>query len=578
MSYLDVPRLHFAGTFVAKPSTVNNDPHNFNPQVTNPDPAWNPKGNHAWQFLNCGVKSAANASGPVTADPIIGASVQSTDQPVAAKLVDLDTEQQMVSQIWGLQVKVAVSNTEYFTGSFRVVCFNDIWVRVINGQPDSMFSAYYQSVLDDVKWGKLTSPILKKLRAVSPDMLSIKFIVDGYNDDGGSPTFNQGRIVGTIGPASKNEPPNFVPGRFLRPLDYNQKKNPFGGTTLWFGPARVDEGRGKVLVDLGNSIPTTSPAGPPPTNLGTLQVAVMTSPPSVLGAYDYSQTAYETTAGVQEFDVTEEQLKALSKTPLGVIQLGATGVANPKPLLRENANGAYVNATQQVYRMNPGRSEKVDVIALAFGKPAAKQTVKVQFNNSLLVIQEPSTPPKMPVGVPAHALKFPKSAKTNTRGRASFTLKPSDPGNPRKFVDGQVYGVGYSWSKEDDKDYPPDPNNFVSVLVFDKYPKPAHPTWLDVEPIFDQYAKLYPFMTGIIDLSNYDDVVANLDGIKALLSLPQTDPRYMQVTRDMSPDKVSLVLKWIGQGAPPAPNGGAGNGSGKGAIKKSAKKSAKRNK
>src|SRR5437868_3719910 len=107
MSYLDVPRLHFAGSFIAKPSTVNNDPKNFSPQVQPPVPTselnWNPNGNHAWQFLNCKVTTAVAASGQIS-DPVIGATVLSTDQPIVAKLVDLDTEQQLVSQIWGLQI------------------------------------------------------------------------------------------------------------------------------------------------------------------------------------------------------------------------------------------------------------------------------------------------------------------------------------------------------------------------------------------------------------------------------------------------------------------------------------------
>lgn len=551
MSYLDVPRLHFAGTFVAKPSTLNNDPNNFNPQVNPKDPSWNPGGNHAWQFLNCTVKSAVNASGQAGSDPIIGAGVLSTDQPSTAKLVDLDTEQQMVSQIWGLQIKVAVSDAEYFVGNFRVVCFNDIFIRVIEGKADSMFSAYYQSVLDDVTWSsQITSRFLRELQEVSRRKLSIKFVVDGYDDESSSPTFNQGRIVGTIGPARDKEPPNFVADRFLRPLGY-KKKNPFSGTPLWFGPARVDEKRGKVLLDLGNSIPTTSPAGQPPSNLGTLQLAIMTAPrPTVLGDYDYSQATYETTAGVQEFNITKEQLKTLEKTPLGIIQVGTTGggaAKKPRALLRENADGAYINVTQQVYRMSPGEKADVEVLALAFGKPAAGQTIDVQFDNSLLVIQAPKT---IPVGVPASALNFLSSAKTGADGRARFKLKAGDPGNPRKFIDGQVYGVGYFWSKENDPQYPPDPNNFVSVLVFDAYPRIAKPTWQDVQPIFAQYASLYPFMTGIIDLGNYNDVLKNLNAIKGVLSMSPTDPRYMQVTRDMSPDKVRMILKWIELGAP----------------------------
>ena len=137
MSYLDVPRLHFSGIFIANPSTINNTPQNFDPTVTitPQNQAWNPNGNHAWK-LSCQVRTAVDISGNVKSlDPIIGSVVRSIDQPVVAKLVDLDTEQQMVSQIWGMKVKVAVSDTEFFVGDFQVVCFNDIFFRVPQGQP-----------------------------------------------------------------------------------------------------------------------------------------------------------------------------------------------------------------------------------------------------------------------------------------------------------------------------------------------------------------------------------------------------------------------------------------------------------
>src|SRR5215216_4882514 len=164
-----------------------------------------------------------------------------------------------------------------------------------------MFSAYFQSVLDNVQWCQIKSPFLRKLQSVSPDTLSIKFVVDGYNDNSSSPQFNQGRIVGTIGPAFDGEPPNFVIGRALRPAGQNSPLN--------FGYAKVDKNRQKVVVDLGNSIPTTAPQGPPP-NLGVLQPAIIppSGSPSVLGDYDYSQAAYETNAGVQEFDATPYQI------------------------------------------------------------------------------------------------------------------------------------------------------------------------------------------------------------------------------------------------------------------------------
>src|ERR1044072_8438668 len=225
--------------------------------------------------------------------------------PVPAKLVDLDTEQQMVSQIFGLQLQVAISDGEYFQGDFRPVNFHDIFVRATtNPKPDSMFSAYFQSVLDTVVWSYIQSPLLQKLQSISPNTLSIKFVVDGYNDDATSPQFNQGRIVGTIGPAFDGEPPNFVIGRALRPAGPN--------SPLSFGYAKVDKDRQKVIVDLGNSIPTTTPQGPPP-NLGVLQAAIIpaSGSPSILGEYNYTQTAYETKTGGQEVGATPSPIRQM---------------------------------------------------------------------------------------------------------------------------------------------------------------------------------------------------------------------------------------------------------------------------
>ncbi|HEV7744515.1 MAG TPA: hypothetical protein VGO56_05940 [Pyrinomonadaceae bacterium] len=557
MSYLDIPRLHFAGTFIAKPSTVNNTGSNFEPNVTDPYPSWNPNGNHYWQFLNCTVKSAFDSGGAVTQDPVLSAAVTSTDNPSPAKLVDLDTEQQMVSQIWGLQVKLAIANSDYLVGDFAVVCFNDIFVRVLKGKPDSMFSAYFQSVLENVSWSdQLSSPLLQKLRELSPDSLSIKFVVDGYNDDSGSAQFNQGRIVGTIGPDFADEPPNFVIGRALRPAG--------GNSPLSFGYARVDEKRGKVLLDLGNSISTTSPQGPPP-DLGTLQLAIVppSGSPSMLGQYDYSQNAYLTTAGIQEFDATAEQLQLLRSTPLGIVQTTKPGDSPVVPL-QEGANCTYINATQIVYRMNPGDTACVDLIAVQFGERAANQSISLALNGDALQPApisaappfspqppQPATPtPVIPVATPASALTFIGSVTTDADGVANFEMTAADPGNPRHFIDGQVYNVSFTWTEDQDDGFPPDPNGTLSVLVFDSYQ--AEPTWASVEPFLSQYAKLYPFMDSLFPPGLADPQVyqQNIEAFKHVLAYPLEDPRYMPVTRDMSADKRQVLIAWLDAGAP----------------------------
>src|SRR6266853_3909897 len=122
MSYLNIPRLHFTGKFQADPSTVNNNDSNFDPtvQLSNEPPDnnlalsntsvyWNPNGTHNWILSDCFVCGAANDQGQFTApskDPIIGAKVLSSGK-YPAKLVDLDPDNQAVSQIWGLQVQIS---------------------------------------------------------------------------------------------------------------------------------------------------------------------------------------------------------------------------------------------------------------------------------------------------------------------------------------------------------------------------------------------------------------------------------------------------------------------------------------
>src|SRR6478609_3431871 len=118
MSYLHPLRLHFAGRFLAAPPTANNDPMHYNLATFSDEfrqrgPGatkgwWNPGGNADWRFLGCAVTTAFDAGGaPVRAgDPVLGLAVADSDERVAAKMCDLDTEQQLVSEIWGLEVRL----------------------------------------------------------------------------------------------------------------------------------------------------------------------------------------------------------------------------------------------------------------------------------------------------------------------------------------------------------------------------------------------------------------------------------------------------------------------------------------
>ena len=140
MSYLNALRLHFAGQFQANVSTVNNDPAHFNNkgfksnyqdlqgQNMQPPNGWfSPQGDAAFRLLGCKVTSASTPTGPAKADdPVLRSVVADSDSQAPAKMVDLDSEQQLVSEIWGLQVRIADSKGHtLLSGDFEPMAFID---------------------------------------------------------------------------------------------------------------------------------------------------------------------------------------------------------------------------------------------------------------------------------------------------------------------------------------------------------------------------------------------------------------------------------------------------------------------
>ena len=179
MSYLNPLRLHFAGSFQAAPSTVNNDPTHFDNRHFLPSYQkfgehgtngwWNPRGDADVRLIGCQVTSAWQDGKPVSGDSILQCSIADSNTRVAAKLVDLDPEQQMVSEIWGLEVRICTADgTTLVKGHFQPAAFGDIWARFPTGNPDSCYSAIYQSVLVNLEWPDVSgSPFLTALKAAS---------------------------------------------------------------------------------------------------------------------------------------------------------------------------------------------------------------------------------------------------------------------------------------------------------------------------------------------------------------------------------------------------------------------------
>src|SRR4051794_22704223 len=167
---LDLPRLVFSGDFQAEVSTVNNDVRHYDAATFQPrfqhvqtgpssDGWWNPSGSGVFRLLDCPVRTVVYRDGssesrvdePESALRVTGAAAR-----VSGKIVDLDPQWQLASEIWGLGVRVedadggTVFEGEFEPAPFRDIAFGRQAPPVPNGQSAS---AVYTSRLVTVRSG-----------------------------------------------------------------------------------------------------------------------------------------------------------------------------------------------------------------------------------------------------------------------------------------------------------------------------------------------------------------------------------------------------------------------------------------
>src|SRR5687768_2647535 len=540
MSYLDIPRIHFAGRFFTDPSTINNDGNNYNPARSPLALQWNPSGWGTFKFENCVVKSAVlDASGAVKTaaadDPIIGATVEIGDtMSFGPKLVDLDPEWQSSSQIYGLKLSIKFAGEEWI-GTMETATLRDLWLaRAPHAQVMTRSSGTFQSVINTVSFtpvGPSTSAVFNAWKVAG--LVSIRFVTYAYDI-----VSHYGKVVGTLGPGNPAEPRAFLNARRLESNNLAPTRGPRIYNSTLFGPApfKVDEARKRVVIDLGNAIPETSPGGPR-VNLGTLKGRVTPSPPASpedLGAIDYSQARYETTAGVEELTVTAAQIAILKSKPL---ELWAD---QPfvRTILSERPRGSNLEVAETTVRLNPGESKTVDIFATRFGRPEPLLNINARLTLGGL---------RNTTGLTFTVV----GGRTDATGRAQIKFTGSDPGKARLGgdLDGQLYLVELDWGIAS----PPAANDWrarIVVKVYDTRAAVASPKWADVQDIFAQYARLYPAMNTLVDFLSHSKVQNAKDRIRTTMTYPESDARFMPVTRDLSRDKRDLILRWIAAGAP----------------------------
>lgn len=693
MSYLDYPRLHFSGGFSADPSTINNTPNNYsdsNEATKDLELYWNPNGRGTFNLHQCKVTKVVYGPGDettdATKDPVIGQPVAAVYTMAEPKIVDLDPDQQNVSELWGMRIQVAgpvpSANplVELVSGDYEAGSFNAIWAQAQKGPHSSASgSGVYQSTLTNLNWNVGNTPksrFLAELKAKAPQMLSINFVVNAhnnappiyaFNDDtfkamqgapyniplaiiiklapmaqyvqntgrtkGDVPTesfvnhelvrllgeadakqygpdilqatttkydpgnidtaFTRGLLKGTIGPSEAEAPTFYTPGRTLAPPS---------GSKCYFAPFNFDQQEQRLVLNLGNSLPTNTPGYDTAEDILGDVVVVYFDQDQKLGIHTDNAVPFvsvpsgaalkdllQHSAGIMDTVIdsnllpkgisTDVAAAKIANMPLGLMQ---TNTEKPAIFLKEQVAGYNLRADRFVFRMTPGvatsatetqgDSAIVNIYVTRFGKPAANVNVLVNkmsqidaltYTNGTLGTS--GTQGVMNISTPQEALTLTSPTtgqssfcdsvhiRTNDQGVAQLDLTASDPGEPRKSqnLDGQVYFVQYNFADPDlFTTFTQDANDMVSVLVFTQYAIPEHPTWDNsIRYILPQYGKLYPIMSRF-GLNDYDSVVNYAQSIADVIRRPLTDPLHMPVIRDLSPHRTEAILKWIDAGKP----------------------------
>jgi hypothetical protein len=527
MSYLEPPRLYFAGRIHVDVPTVNNfDPY-FNNDWFEPRFQWalrepdlfgdfNPVGSGAFRLRGCRVTGVVHPDGRYASspddDPIIGAHLSEDNKRVSAKIVDLHPHYQLAAALYGLRLRLQnKEGVEFLKADFDPAAAADIWMR--KPPPLHDVGGIYQSTLSDVQWSGLASPFLSALREAAADgRLSIKLNVAATYIEPGDPNFLYGNVTGSIGIHHAGEPQQFVAARRLRQVD---------DSPLNEAPCLIDDG-GTVHVDLGNSIPVTKRGGPY-SPIGRLRLAVLVDgAPQILGPLD---GWVGNAPAIASLRLTPAQVELAQRNALAVVDAADP----PQRLLAENAEATYVRADTFVFRIYPGTAAhkvKGMLHATRFGKPAAGMNLK------LWVGGDGNFPP----------LEHPETVTTGDDGRAEFWTSSEGPGVTQPYIDGEVALLYYGFANRPN----PRPEGFAAVRVFDRFDPPKNPNWVrDIQPIFQRYANLFPSMQRVFDLGNYNHVVKYRTTIRATMLLPMTAPNYMPVTRDLSPGKRDMIMKWL---------------------------------
>lgn len=593
MSYLDSVRLVFSGKFQADVSTVNNKVQNYNNADFTPDygnkdiGSWNPEGTGAFRLLNCAVTSVHYADGTSTSDaskdPAIGMVLNGGNTRTSGKLVDLDPQWQLASAPWGFQVRLSQNNGQLgsvFSGDYQPNAFRDLafgkmlrttekGIERVGHDPGA--SALFQSILESVQWtlDGIDSRFLKELQAASDNnCLSIRLTTLAYQDLSIYGGFTTGMVSGVIGPYRADEPSSFVIGRRFIP-QVTGKTNPACNEKT-IQPAcamnnfsavvtQDSEQKKYLLLDLSNALPlkekkkgdaaseTDMQASTQMWPQGTLSVictkpdgSTITLPTTeVLKTYEQPNWWLDT-AGVVSLPLSADQAEIVENNPLSLLAVdnGTTTV-----LASESASGVFVGIEPLVHRIDthadgtPAKGS-FDLWTVKFGARTAASDVRLSLDNDETEKGDPT------LCVPADAFTFPATLAVGESGKTTVNFSFAPLGEPRGYIDGQLYFLNYQVGDDADSFY--GPFGQVSIHARSAFAVIENPIWDHISGIMQQYRNLYPIMSKkMFDIGNVEDCREHARLLHLGFSMPMEDPNHMPATRDLSEGKRQTILNWL---------------------------------
>ena len=514
-SYIDVPRINFAGFFHADIPTGNLNVSNYAYAAGYTEyefaPRWNVQGTGDFSLINCTVRSVTYTNGSTSVrDSVVGSRVVVNKGLPSAKLTGLHFVDKMLgfSTLYGMELALMKGNTSLFKGTSAepLNLDQDSWTNVPCA-PRSGYSIHWRiSVhssgrLKDVTWFDHGSQneVLQQMQAVGGDLSVALTLYNQCPVKVGLKTSpyeesleceNIGYLVGTIGViGSKLGPPvdsSMGGNRIMtfsgveQPLIAWPQQDPCSNPQLAQGmllmykaPFSVDMSNKMVRVAFSNAF-SKNIDGFSLRDFGSdLILAVLDDQLSCVhvlvdGTIPYRKAGwFENSAGMFDASLTDKELELVKDKPLVVVRL-VPAVENksateyppctkqsgksPRYQLMLKESPYYVRPLGYYgYYMEAGDTINMSFYVTYFGQPSADTTVIVN-----------QTCPAEGVATRDGVAALQQEVMTDSQGIANFSFAAKSYKHfPQCGLDRQSYAFIYK-VKEDWS------NCFVGVLAADE--------------------------------------------------------------------------------------------------------------